>query len=312
MSRPDELEPWSSDLQTLLEAERAAPGAPAEVKAQLFERLSSSLFDPSAGGGEGGGGAEPSMDGGGGFEPADPVGVMPDVVGVGTTGASAAAATATATTTTAVAVAGGSAAAVGASAVVLKVAVGVGIASFVAGGAVGAGIHAQVVASRAESDRIAHERTVTQAVPAPQLPVAPPVPQPPEMAEAPAPEPLAEVPVPAAAPRRVERVTRTEQSAPAKPKEEVRTADGALRVERSYVEQARSALARGDAQGALSAVSQHAREFPSGRLGEERDALRVQALAASGQREEAVGAAAKFRQRYPHSFLTPVVDAAVK
>ena len=70
------------------------------------------------------------------------------------------------------------------------------------------------------------------------------------------------------------------------------------------------ALARGSAADALAALEVHAREFPDGRLAEERDALRIHALASSGRREEAATRARAFRATYPSSIFLPVVDRA--
>ena len=52
--------------------------------------------------------------------------------------------------------------------------------------------------------------------------------------------------------------------------------------------------------------------FPDGRLVEEREALRVQALAQLGRAAEAHEVAARFRRQYPRSMLLPVVDAALQ
>ncbi len=74
-------------------------------------------------------------------------------------------------------------------------------------------------------------------------------------------------------------------------------------LELALLEPARSAVARGDYAGALTAASAHQREFPSGLLTEERSALRVRALWGLGRVSEANAAAAAFRQRYPRSAL---------
>lgn len=74
-------------------------------------------------------------------------------------------------------------------------------------------------------------------------------------------------------------------------------------LELAVLEPARSAVARGDFGAALAAAAEHQRQFPSGLLSEERSALRVRALWASGRVDEANAAAAAFRQRYPRSVL---------
>jgi hypothetical protein len=64
---------------------------------------------------------------------------------------------------------------------------------------------------------------------------------------------------------------------------------------------ARQDVTRGDHAGALSAIGQHRRRFQNGTLVEEREALRVKALAGLGRAKEAQAAAAAFRTRFPHS-----------
>ncbi len=63
------------------------------------------------------------------------------------------------------------------------------------------------------------------------------------------------------------------------------------------------AVARNDFTAALTAIAAHQSRFPSGQLAEEREALRVKALAGLGRMPEAVRAGATFRQRFPHSAL---------
>ncbi len=66
---------------------------------------------------------------------------------------------------------------------------------------------------------------------------------------------------------------------------------------------AREAVARQDFNSALSAIAEHQRLFPSGRLTEEREALRVKALLGVGRTAEAQRAGAAFRARFPRSAL---------
>jgi len=61
-----------------------------------------------------------------------------------------------------------------------------------------------------------------------------------------------------------------------------------LPLEFETIDGARSALARGDAQGALALLDRYAKRFPKPRLGAEATVLRIEALAASGRRDEAV------------------------
>jgi hypothetical protein len=85
-----------------------------------------------------------------------------------------------------------------------------------------------------------------------------------------------------------------------------------LARERAIIEVARTAIARGHIASAQEAIERHSREFPQGDLVEEREGLRVIALVRAGQREDAERSAARFRQRYPRSFLLPAVESALR
>lgn len=85
-----------------------------------------------------------------------------------------------------------------------------------------------------------------------------------------------------------------------------------LGAERALIDTARSALARGDAPSALASLEAHEKRHPNGQLGEERDALFVQALALAGRKQDAVERAARFRLAYPASVFLPSVDAAAR
>jgi len=74
-------------------------------------------------------------------------------------------------------------------------------------------------------------------------------------------------------------------------------------TELALLEPARNSISRGDYSAALSALSQHRREFPNGQLSQEREALRVRALWGLGQKPAAMAAARAFRKRYPRSAL---------
>ena len=90
------------------------------------------------------------------------------------------------------------------------------------------------------------------------------------------------------------------------------TRDASLASERVLIDTARSALLRQRNEQALDALKRHAREFPHGRLSEERDSLRVQALANLGEVDEAQVRASQFEKTYPTSLLWPMVEAAVE
>ena len=97
------------------------------------------------------------------------------------------------------------------------------------------------------------------------------------------------------------------EPAPAVVKPALSKADAA-RAELRLLRQARAAVARGDYAAALSPIAEHARRFKDGRLAEEREALRVKALAGLGRTDEARRAARAFRARFPRSVLLPAVS----
>lgn len=88
-------------------------------------------------------------------------------------------------------------------------------------------------------------------------------------------------------------------------------ASGDLAKERELLDVARAALARGRPADALAAAAEHARKWRRGYLGEEREVVLIQALAAAGRRQDAEAKAAQFRKMYPKSMLMPAVDAAL-
>ncbi|MBS2020034.1 MAG: hypothetical protein JST00_44645 [Deltaproteobacteria bacterium] len=84
----------------------------------------------------------------------------------------------------------------------------------------------------------------------------------------------------------------------------------ALEAERALLDVARTALGRGDGPNALDACDAHAKKFPRGALGEEREAIAVQALVLAQRSEDAKQRAERFRKAYPRSILLPAVLAA--
>lgn len=85
---------------------------------------------------------------------------------------------------------------------------------------------------------------------------------------------------------------------------------GDLTLEREILDAANAALAHGRPADALALAERHAEQWPRGFLGEEREVVRIQALAASGRRDEAQRRAAQFRASHPKSMLLPAIDAA--
>ena len=71
---------------------------------------------------------------------------------------------------------------------------------------------------------------------------------------------------------------------------------------------ARQADARGDYLSVLSVLSEHERSFPTGRLSEEREVLRVKALVGLHRGGEARQVAANFRRQFPRSVLLHKID----
>lgn len=86
----------------------------------------------------------------------------------------------------------------------------------------------------------------------------------------------------------------------------------ALSREQLLLQRARSATLRGDGDAALEALSMHARQFPTGALVEEREALRVSALVVARREAEARARAADFHRRWPSSLLGDMVDRAIE
>jgi hypothetical protein len=88
-----------------------------------------------------------------------------------------------------------------------------------------------------------------------------------------------------------------------------RTSD--LDAERALLDVGRRALAAGRAEEVLKAAREHARRYPEGVLVEEREALVINALAASSRYTEARDRADRFLRRFPESLLRPAVEAAI-
>lgn len=76
--------------------------------------------------------------------------------------------------------------------------------------------------------------------------------------------------------------------------------------------EARGALRSGDANATIAALRDLDRQFPGGGLGQEREALMIEALAASGRRAEAKARAEAFLKAYPSSPHATRVQAYTK
>jgi hypothetical protein len=84
-----------------------------------------------------------------------------------------------------------------------------------------------------------------------------------------------------------------------------------LAAQQALLDEARTALARGDAKAALRAIDQHTRRYPDSVMVEEREALSIKAFIASGNYAEARARSGRFRTRYPRSLLLPSIDEAL-
>ena len=86
----------------------------------------------------------------------------------------------------------------------------------------------------------------------------------------------------------------------------------AYALELGLLQRAREAVASGKFSTALDAITEHQRRFPTGRLREEREALRVKALAGLGRNDEARLAAKRFRERFPQSVLSNRIEQTIR
>jgi hypothetical protein len=84
-----------------------------------------------------------------------------------------------------------------------------------------------------------------------------------------------------------------------------------LAAERIVLDGARASLVHHDAAGALAALRAHEQSFPRGQLLEERESMRVQALALAHDFNAARTTGDKFRRRFPHSMFLPAVERAL-
>jgi hypothetical protein len=140
-------------------------------------------------------------------------------------------------------------------------------------------------------------------------PIARPVIPPPSPAVPPSPVSVAAPsPAPVVAPLPVVAPSPAVQRPPSAPRA---VDDTDLDAELALIEQAHGALARSDFAAARAALARHAARHPRGRLTPEREALRVQCLAAQGERGAAETARQRFHQRFPASVLGAAVDRAV-
>ncbi len=164
------------------------------------------------------------------------------------------------------------------------------VASFVVGAAFGSGLYA--AARRAEPPRLVYVDRA--AAPPPMLlPSASSAPPQPENAapSEPVRAPVTVVSMPSASAARGSAASLAEQQA--------------------LLDIARSDFSRSDYSATLAALTAHYRRYPKSILGEEREALEIKALAASGRGVEALARATRFKAQFPQSLLLPSVQDSV-
>lgn len=85
-----------------------------------------------------------------------------------------------------------------------------------------------------------------------------------------------------------------------------------LTAERALLDVARGALESEDGAAALAAAERHNREYPTGILVQEREAIAIRALVTLGRTADARARAGRFRERFPESALLPMIDSTLK
>ncbi|HTJ44060.1 MAG TPA: hypothetical protein VL463_18265 [Kofleriaceae bacterium] len=108
--------------------------------------------------------------------------------------------------------------------------------------------------------------------------------------------------------------SRTEEPAPPRPPPphaRSRTMHAPAPTEASLLADAWRAADR-DPERALALVAEATARYPDGALAEERDAIRIEALAAAHRDDEARAAAGIFLDRYPDSVHRPIAEAALR
>jgi len=90
------------------------------------------------------------------------------------------------------------------------------------------------------------------------------------------------------------------------------SAGSTLTAERTLLDVARAAIARGEPAAATDALKQHQGRFSRGVFREEREALFVQALRDMGRIDEARRRAQAFRARYPNSLFLSTVERVLE
>ncbi len=84
-----------------------------------------------------------------------------------------------------------------------------------------------------------------------------------------------------------------------------------LSEERALLDSARTALGAGDGARALAITETHRHRFARPQLGEEREAIAIQALVVAGRFDEARARAVRFQETAPDSLFAPAVEASL-
>jgi hypothetical protein len=158
------------------------------------------------------------------------------------------------------------------------------------------------VLTGAAADRWVQHRVATQA---PRIAISAPVVASPLTAPAVAKEPVV-------TPDDLARVQDNKPNASAFPSPAPSGSASSLAAERSLLDEARHALARGEPGAGLAPLDRHAARYPKGILTEEREALAVRVLAALGNAEAAKARVESFHRQFPNSLFTPAVDNAIE
>lgn len=185
-------------------------------------------------------------------------------------------------------------------------------AAVLGGAGLGAAAQARWGEPHVVVEHVARPTAQVQATPPPPKTAAETPPAPPAIASTstPLPPPAVAPPAPPSPSTPRSSVASARSAPPAPPSTSEK--DPSLARERTLLDMGRTALSRGDAEGALTSLDAHAREFPSSQLAEEREVLAIQALASAGRTAEARRRGAAFRMRWVNSPLLPIVDEATQ
>ena len=168
------------------------------------------------------------------------------------------------------------------------------VSSFVIGGLCGALVYGSLRPTAAPRVVYVERAAASAALPMPAPSVSSAAPSTPSASLEPEPEP----PANAATPR-----SATPGAAAA-----ARSGLADLAEQQALLDQARTAFARSDYRSTLALLHTHHQRFPKSVLGEERAALEIKALAASGRTAEAQARATRFTAQFPQSLLLPSVN----